>query len=251
MGIHAAADVEEQQYADNIAPLGPGAQVKPTMVCRGTDRAVEVKFFSRPFARPAAQPSQRHLDRPGAKFNSVVEVAKLAPVPDLDGPAPARLGLAYPHAFGSVAPGTERRGSGRADPFGPPLVAALLLGQPLPQRLHELVEPVESRDLCSLFCCQEPLDHLCEPVGGQAKRFKHRCGRHRVETAEAFRKGAVEPVDVAFILHHREAGEVVEPFGVVGHETRAHPLQKPEILSQGDRNPRLAQCLEEREEHRR
>ena len=54
--VHRAADVEEQQHLDPVAPLGQHVQVEPAGVARrALDRAVEVELLGHAFAREAAQ----------------------------------------------------------------------------------------------------------------------------------------------------------------------------------------------------
>src|SRR5205823_5401477 len=88
--IHRAADVEEQQHFDAIAPFGLQLQVEPAGIFRGAfDRAVEIELLRHAFAREAAQPSKRDLDVARVEVDIAVEIAEAALVPDLDGAARA------------------------------------------------------------------------------------------------------------------------------------------------------------------
>ena len=60
--IHRAADIEEQQHLDRIAPLGPQLDVDVALVGGRADRAVEIEFLLRALAREAAQAAQRDAD---------------------------------------------------------------------------------------------------------------------------------------------------------------------------------------------
>ncbi len=86
------------------------------------------------------KPSERQLDVARPEFRVAVEVLELPAVPDLDGAAPAAFVLADAHALRVVAIGAERRRPACADPFRAALVAPLLLGEALAERLHQLVE---------------------------------------------------------------------------------------------------------------
>ena len=110
---------------------------------------VEIEFLGRAGAGEFAQAAQRHLDVAGAELDVAVEIPKLALVPHLHGAEVAVGVLADAHAFGIVAIGAERRGAAGADPFAAALVAALLLLEPLAQRLHQLVEAAQRLDLPS------------------------------------------------------------------------------------------------------
>jgi hypothetical protein len=165
-----------------------------------------------------AQALQRDLDVAGAELDVVVEVAELALVPDLDGAAVAAFVLADAHALGVVAVGAEGRGAGGADPFRAALVAALLLLQPFAQGLHQLVEAAERLDLGAFFLGQVLFGELLQPVCGDFGRFDDILGGDLFEPGEGVGEGLIEAVEVAFVLHHGGAREVVEPVDVVGHE---------------------------------
>ena len=104
------------------------------------DRSVEVELLGGAFAGEAAQAAQRDLHVARAELLGAGEILEVAPVPDLDRAAVAALLLADAHPLRVVAIGAERRRARRADPFGAALVAALLLGEPLAQGLHQLFE---------------------------------------------------------------------------------------------------------------
>ena len=126
MRIHRAADVEEHQHLDRVAPLGAHVDVEIAVVGGLPDRGVEIEFVGRAGAGEFAQAPQRDLDVADAELDIAVEILELALVPHLDGAVVAVLVLADPHAFGIVAVGAERRGAGGADPLVAALVAALL-----------------------------------------------------------------------------------------------------------------------------
>ena len=114
------------------------------------DRAVEVEFLVRALARETAQPAQGDADVARPQFLVAGKILEFAAVPDLDGAASPAAVLADAHALGMVAVGAERRGSRRADPFRAALMAALLFGEALAQRLHQFVE-TELVDLVALL----------------------------------------------------------------------------------------------------
>src|SRR5690606_28086278 len=84
MAVHRAADVEEQQHLDGVAPLGPHMNVQPALTRRAVDGAVDVQLLGRAFAGEAAQAAQGHLDVARAQFDRVVQVPVFALFPDLD-----------------------------------------------------------------------------------------------------------------------------------------------------------------------
>ncbi len=85
MRIHRAADVEEQQHLDAVAPLRDEMQVEVARIRRGAlDRAVHVELLGHAFAREAAQLAQRDLDVARVELDVAVEIPEAALVPHLD-----------------------------------------------------------------------------------------------------------------------------------------------------------------------
>src|ERR1700681_1204651 len=148
--IHRAADIEEHQHLDRVAPFGAHMHVEITVVGGLLDRGVEVEFVGGAGAGEFAKPPQRDLDVADAEFDVAVEILEFAAVPHLHGAEIAVLLLPDADAFGIVALRAERRSAGGADPFVAALMPALLLLQALAQRLHELV-PAQRLDLFLLF----------------------------------------------------------------------------------------------------
>src|SRR5690606_1712868 len=134
----------------------------------------EVQLFGRAFPREAPEAPERHPEIPGAELDAVVEVPELAPVPHLHRAEVAVPVLADAHALGIVAPGAEGRGAGGADPFRAALVALLLLGEALAQRLHELLPAAERLDLRLLLFGEVPLGQLPQPFLGNLGRLVRR-----------------------------------------------------------------------------
>ena len=162
----------------------PGDDVEPALLGGAPDGGAEVELVCGALAGPAAQAAQRELDVAGAELDGVVEVAELAPVPDLDRAAVPALVLADAHALGVEAEGAERRGAGGADPLRAALVAALLLAQPLGQGLHQLLEAAERLDLGPLLGGEMLLDELAQPVDRQVEPVDDRLDGQALEPAE-------------------------------------------------------------------
>src|SRR6516225_5001590 len=137
--LHRPADIEKQQQFHGVVTLRHKFQIEPAGVVRGRlHGAAEIELFGGTLARELPQPAQRQLDVAGAELDGIVEIAKLAAVPDLDRTAVAPLLLPDAHTFGVIPIGAEGRGAGGADPFAAALVAGLLLGEAPAQRLHQL-----------------------------------------------------------------------------------------------------------------
>ncbi len=83
---------------------------------------------------------------------------------------------------------------------------ALLLGEPLAQRLHQLVPAAQRLDLRLLLRRQIALAERPQPFVGQ---FGLRVGR-RLDAVEAFAEHAVEAVEVALVLDEGRARQEVE-----------------------------------------
>ena len=167
-------------------------------------------------------------------------------VPHLHGAEVAVLLLADADAFGIVALGAERRGAGGADPLAAALVPALLLLQPLAQRLHELV-PAHRLDLLLLFLGEVFFRELLQPFGGNVRLL------HGVEQAlqplEHGAEHAVELVEIALVLHQRGARQIIEILHRLVGEVGVERLHQRQIFAQGHRDLRVAQRCEELQEH--
>src|SRR5207344_810369 len=124
----------------------------------------EIELFGRSLAGEFSQTSQSHFYVARSELDRIIEVAILALIPDLHRAAVARFVLADADALGVVAVGAEGRGAAGADPFVAALVAALLLFQPLLERLHQLFPAAERLDLLLLFLGQRQLDLLQQPL---------------------------------------------------------------------------------------
>ena len=166
------------------------------------DRAGEIELQFGALAGELAQPAQRQLDVAGAEFDGVVEVAELAPVPHLDRAAvPALL------------PGrcARPRGCSRELPNGEvpavpihllaALVPALLLGETLAQRLHQLFPAAQRLDVRFFLVGQIALGEFAQPFLGE---FGLWVGRG-LDPLEALPEHAVEAVEMALVLDQRGA----------------------------------------------
>src|SRR6202035_543584 len=112
MPIHRAANVEEQQHLDSVAPLLAQLYVEIAFLGRSPDRGVEIELLGGAGAREFAQAAQRDLDVARAELDFPVEIPEVALVPDLNCPEIAVAVLPDADAFGIVAIGAEGRGAG-------------------------------------------------------------------------------------------------------------------------------------------
>src|SRR5262249_18365088 len=147
-------------------------------------------------------PPQRNLDVAGADLDLVVEVLEVAPVPDLDRTPVAALLLADAHTFGIVAVGPVRGCARRADPLAAALVAAVLLGEALAQRLEQLVEAAHGLDHLLLLLREVLFRELLEPFG---RNLDHESVAEQLEALEHVTEHPVELVEVALVLDQRRA----------------------------------------------
>ena len=130
-------------------------------------------------------------------------------------------------------------------------MAALLLGQPLGQRLHQLLPAAERLDLTLLLLRQVLLRQLAEPflrdlggdgIGAVGDAF---------QPLEDVGEDLIEAVDVSLVLNEAGARQVVEVLDAVVGDPLPHRLHQRQILLEGDRHLGLAQFVEEGREHRR
>src|SRR5690606_8978883 len=120
--------------------------------------------------------------------------------------AVARLLLADAYAFRVVAVGAEGAGASRAYPLAAALVAALLLFQPLLQRLHQLLPAAQRLDQFLLVLAEVLLDQLAQPL----LRNHRRRGVDAGDALEVGREYQVVAVEELLVLDQAGAGEMVE-----------------------------------------
>ncbi len=203
----------------------------------------------RAVTRPTAQAFQRDLDVARAQFDGVVQIFEFAFVPDLDRALVAGFFLPDAHPFGVVTIGAKGRGAAGADPFVAPLMAAFLFLEPFFQGFHQLVKTAQSLDFGFLFFAQVFFRHGAQPVGGDVHGLHHLIHADLVQPFESGGKGAVEFIEVAFIFDHHGAGEVIEPFDIIGGQPGFHPLEKGQVFAQRHGHAFAAQIVKEGEEH--
>ena len=100
--VHTAADIEQEKDVYGVPPLGAHGKVEIALLGGVADRGVEVQLVGRAVSGPFAQAAQGDLNIPCADFDAVIEIFKLALVPDLGGAAVAGFVLPDAHAFGVV-----------------------------------------------------------------------------------------------------------------------------------------------------
>src|SRR5205085_2389296 len=212
---------------------------------RRVDRAGKVELVRRTFTREFAQTPQCDLDVARTQFDRVVEVAILARVPDLYRRAIARLLLADADALGVVAVRAEGRRAARADPLVAALVAALLLLQPLLERLHQLFPAAERLDLLFLLLREGQLDLLQQPL----ERHLRLDAGNRLDALPELAEGAVELVVVRLVLNECGARQVIELVHRGTDDVLAHRLEQRQVLLDGDGQPVALELEEEIDQH--
>ena len=210
------------------------------------DGAVEIEFVGRAGAGEFSQAAQRDLDVAGAEFDLVVEILELAFVPHFDRAEIAVGVLADAHAFRIVAVGAIGRSARRADPFRAALVAALLLGQPLLQRLEQFFQPAHGLDLLLFFLGEIFLRELLQPLG---RDVRFRRVAQQFQPLEHVAEHAVELVEIALVLHQRGARQIIEILHPAAGEIGLHRLHQGQILAQRDRHAGGFEFLEKIDEH--
>ena len=112
--------------------------IQPALAGGGGDGGGQIKAAFAG-ARPLAQGAEREFQAAWPQFGVGIKVAKLALFPDLDSTVMRAL-PADAHPFGIVAGIAKGRGAACADPFIAALMAALLLGQPVAQGIHQRLQ---------------------------------------------------------------------------------------------------------------
>src|SRR5450830_433012 len=204
MVIHAAAHVEQHQHLDAVLALGAHSDVEITRIIgRGGDGGVQRQFVFRPLARELAQAAQRHFQVARAQFAFAVIILVAARFPYLDGGAVATL-AAYAYAFGIGAAIAEWRSAAGAYPLAAAFVAFFLLLQQFVQTVHQFIV-AEFFQLRFLLVREFALHAFEQPVQRDRRiRFKG-C----IDALEILREGAVELVEMGFILDQGQARQII------------------------------------------
>ena len=246
MLVHGAADIEEQQHLDRIVPFRAQADIEHAAFARGgRDRAVEIEFLGRAFAGEAAQAAQRDLEIARTEFGVAVEVAVDALLPDLGGHAAAAL-RADPDAARVVPAGAERAGAAGADPAVAAAVAFLLLLEALAEFLHQFLEAAEGLDLRLFLIAEQALHAFAQPVLGDRREL---LGQDRVDSVEVVAEGAIEAVEMAFVLDQDRAREAMQGFAIGKRKVGLQCCHEVEPFAQGHRHAGAAQGLEQADQH--
>ena len=124
-------------------------------------------------------------------------------------------------------------------------MAAFLLLQALAQRLHQLLPAAQRLDLFLLLLGQGEFDLLQQPFKGNL-RLDAGNGFHALPE---FGESAVELVEIGFVLHQRDAGEVVELVDRGFDDLFLHGLEQRQVLLDGDRQLVAFQLEEEIDQH--
>lgn len=101
----------------------------------------------------------------------------------------------------------------------PPRVALFLLFQALLEGLDELFQPAQRLDPGFLFIGELFLEFAAQPLVGN-QRFDG--GVHVLDALEPGGKGAIEAVEVALILHHDRARDLIERLHIGKHHAALH-----------------------------
>jgi hypothetical protein len=141
---------------------------------------------------------------------------------------------ADPHAFGIVARIAEGRGAAGADPFVAALVAFLLFGEPLLERLHDRVPVAQFLDLGHLLGREEFLGNRFEPAFRNVDRV---LAVVRNDSLEDPLEHLVETIEHALVLHEGRAAEIVERLGRFLDHLAVERLQQSEVLLEAGLDP--------------
>jgi len=248
--VHGAAHVHQQQHLDLVVALGNELDVQHAGVGgRAMDGVGQIEFVSGALAREAPQPAQRELDVARAELPAVVVVLVGALVPHLHGRLVAALVLPDAYALRVVAIGTEGAGAGGADHAAAALVAFLLLLETLLQRRHQLF-PAHLLDRGLVGGAEFEFQGLAQPV---QRHFLGEVGK-QLYALEVGREGAVELVELHFVLHQRGARQVVELVdrgpAVAVDDAGLQGLQQAQVFIDADLQFGRAQGVEEVDQHR-
>ena len=127
-----------------------------------------------------------------------------------------------------------------------PGIKKALIREALAQRVEQLLPAAERVHLALLLLAQQPLAERAQPLLRQFLR-QHR--EQLLGALEVRGEHPVEAVEVAFVLHQREARVVVELLGRQPGDARLQPREQGQQFGQRDRDAGGAQVEEELNEH--
>ncbi len=128
-------------------------------------------------------------------------------------------------------------------------MAALLLLEPLLQRLHQLFEAAERLDELLFLVGQMLLGQPPQPFLREVRRIDRRRTRDGLDALEDMAEDLIEAIDMPLVLHQRGAGEIVEAFDIVGDEAGIHAFEQGQVLPQRNRDPGCLELEKEGNEH--
>ena len=120
--------------------------------------------------------------------------------------------------------------------FDAALVALLLFGETLAQRLQQFVETAHGLDLLFFFLGQIFLGELFQPLGRNVG-FDHAVDR--LQPFEHVTEHAIELVDIALVLHQRGARQIVKIVNAARRQIGVHGFEQRQIFAQGHRHAGL------------
>ena len=198
------------------------------MLRRAGDGAVHVELFRHALAREAAQAPQRDLDVARVELDVAVEVPERALVPDLDRAAAAAC---RPARCGCPRGCSRRRRRARAagaDPFRAARVAPLLLLEPLPERLHQLVPAAQRLDPSP---CPRRTAARSNSLRSHSSGISGADVEDRLHSLEIGGEREVVAVELRLVLDERGAREVVEIVDRQRHDARFERLEQRQELA--------------------
>jgi hypothetical protein len=128
-------------------------------------------------------------------------------------------------------------------------VALLLLGQALPQGLHQLFPAAERFDAGLFLVGQEFFGQLAEPFLRDLRRQLVSDIRRAHHALEYLAEYLVEPVEVTFVFYETGAAQIVEILDAVVGDSFLHRRHQRQIFLEADRNARAAQLIEQGRKH--
>ncbi len=112
----------------------------------------------------------------------------------------------------------------------------LLLLKPLLERLHQLVKTAQALDQLFLILVEVFLRHAPQPFLRKIANIGGHGTSNSLNAAEVMREHTVEAIDMAFILHQRSTGKIVESLHIIEGQPRIQPLHQGQVLAQRDRH---------------
>ena len=179
---------------------------KTGIACCRTDGVIQVQLICGTCTGEFAQATQRYLDVPRAQLNAVIQIFKVAFIPDFYRLFIAAIG-SNAHTFRVIALLPKRRGAAGANPLIATFVTLFLLLQAFLEFLYQFLQPAQGLYFRLLFFGEVFHELRAQPVVGDQCLYDI---VQRFKILEMQAECPIKAIKVLFVLDHAGPAEIVK-----------------------------------------